>query len=354
MATITEIRTAGTDITLVPRPLYEPLAAPEPLTGKLGRFGEHYDLSTNSNLYRFLLALCGESGAGSIKKQMLYPRLQSMLEATHFNDLDRLYGSTLGLPRISAEIYTVDPRNEALTQAQWQDIKIKDAQYRARSLIWMRAILEGPTPIGIKLAAEAACGVECDVFEQYRYIENQNSDHPAVLPNWGITTSRSEFVIVPQTPNLSGADHRRIVRLVDKIKPVNTVATIRPNVPTRIKQNIQASVASSEGFNIRRLVTGRADITWPPVDPAAGLWITTAEQEAPTFAFMATQESVTYLTVVDVSSSSEHIGKFSKMQRDLFGHLNVDVDDLLKFPPSQSYLKAFAPIQLTVPWTASV
>jgi hypothetical protein len=36
----------------------------------------------------------------------------------------------------------------------------------------MRAIIEGPTPRGIALAAEAACGIECDVYENYNYIDN--------------------------------------------------------------------------------------------------------------------------------------------------------------------------------------
>lgn len=36
----------------------------------------------------------------------------------------------------------------------------------------MRAIIEGPTPRGIALAAEAACGIECDIYENYNYIDN--------------------------------------------------------------------------------------------------------------------------------------------------------------------------------------
>lgn len=353
MPTITEIRTAGTDLTLVPRPIYEPLNAPDRLASKLDRFGDHYDLSSSSNLYRFLLALCGESGAGQIKKQMLYPRLQSSLTATSFSDLDRLYGNPLGLPRMSSELYSVDPRNEALTQDQWIDVRIKDAQYRARCLLWMRAILSGPTPDGIKLAAEAACGIDCDVVEQYIYLENQASDHPTTMTNWGSTNSPQEFVIVPQAPSISLADHRRIIRLVERIKPVNSICTIAPNNGNRTEQTIQGVEATSEGFNVRRLVTGRADIDWPAPDPSKGLWITTGEQEAPTFAFMDSQETVTYLTVIDATASSEHIGPFNKQQRELFGHLNYQIGELQIFDASKSFQKAFAPIQLTVPWTAS-
>lgn len=43
----------------------------------------------------------------------------------------------------------------------------------------MRAIIEGPTPRGIALAAEAACGIECDVFENYKYIDNAQLTRPS-------------------------------------------------------------------------------------------------------------------------------------------------------------------------------
>lgn len=353
MASITDIRTAGTDLTLQPKPIYEPLNAPPLLNTKLARFGDDYNVSTNSNLYKFLLAVCGESGAGQINKQMLYPRLQSSMQSTQFLDLDRIYGSPIGLPRNIDEIYEVDPRNESLTQGQWADVRIKDAQYRARCLTWMRAIIEGPTIDGIKLAAEAGCGIECDVFEQYKYIENLFSDTPAPMENWGVTNSRQEFVIIPQAPSITQAQHRQIIRLVDQIKPVNTIATIAQNEATRTQQNVQAVSATTEGFNILRLVTGSANVNWPPVDPAEGLWITTQEEEAPTFAYMSTQESITYLTVVGVIASTTQIGNFNQMQRSLFQQLNQIIDPFFSFDPSQSYSKSFAPIQLMVPWTAS-
>ncbi len=56
----------------------------------------------------------------------------------------------------------------------------------------MRAIIEGPTPRGIALAAEAACGIECDVFENYRYIDNAQLTRPAsrLIFGNGILTDR--------------------------------------------------------------------------------------------------------------------------------------------------------------------
>lgn len=353
MATITEIRDNNSSVTLVARPIYEPLSAPEILKKKLKRFGEHYDLSSSSYLFRFLQALCGESGAGSVKKEFLYPRLQSLLDATHFSDIDRLYGNPLGLPRISPELYTMDPKNEALTQAQWQEVKEKDAQYRARCLIWMRAIMHGPTLEGIALAAEAAIGIDCDVYERYKYIENAASDQPIPMTDIGITQSRNEFVIIPRIGSLEQADRRRISRMVDRLRPVNTLPTIYEGEKIRTERFINEIAATSEGFFVSRYVTGRADVDWPTPNPADGTWITTEEEEMPLFAFMDRQESITYLTINTVEASSEHVGEYNKSQRSLFGHLQGthDIDDVAS--KDWSYARSFAPIQLTIPWTST-
>jgi hypothetical protein len=350
MANITDIRLAGTDLTLIKRGIYEPLAAPEPLRNKLGRFGEQYDLSNSSYLYRFILALCGETGAGGVKKNLLYPRLQSALDSTNFEDLDALYGNPISLPRLSAEIYSTDPKNEALTQAQWQEVRIKDAAYRSRCLIWMRAIIEGPTAKGLALAGEAACGVECDVYEQYQYVNNAASDRPVSMSNLGVTNSRNEIIIIPRTTTLLDADRRRISHLCDKLRPVNTILTIFTQTDTRTDRTARAVVATSEGYSVQRYVTGRPEVSWPPTDPAQGLWITTTEKEAPTFAYVDRQEAVTYLTIQDVTATSTQVGPFSKEQTQLFGHLQGYTDPFYDFSASNSYAKSFAPIQLTSPW----
>jgi hypothetical protein len=48
------------------RPVVEPLDAPEALMKKMERFPEEvYSKSRDSHLFRFLLALCGEAGAGA-------------------------------------------------------------------------------------------------------------------------------------------------------------------------------------------------------------------------------------------------------------------------------------------------
>jgi hypothetical protein len=172
MATLAEIRALGTDLETVSTPLSEPLNAPKRFEQRMERFGEHYDTTQDSHLYRFLISLCGDAGAGSLKRELLYPRLQQLVSSTYFTDIDKLYGNPLGVSRLPKELYIYDPHNEALTQEQWIEVFAKDASYRERCLLWMRAIIEGPTPRGIAMAAEAACGIECDVYENYQYLDN--------------------------------------------------------------------------------------------------------------------------------------------------------------------------------------
>lgn len=349
MATIADIRAAGTTIDTNPIPIYEPLSAPSTFNQYLVRFGDDYNTTSDSHLYKLISALCGDAGVGSIKKQLLLPRLQSQLAATHFNDLDRLYGDTLALPRLSVEIYSVDPATMMMTQAQWQDVLAKDASYRSRCLTWMRAIIEGPSIAGLKLAAEAAVGVECDIFEQYKYLNNTTG-----ITNIGQTMSRSEFVIIPRMPALTEQEKRRIMKMVDKLRPQNAISTIYDGDYVRLERPVIDIGSTSDRFYVERLVTGRSDVSWPTVDLAKGYWVEPGiEKEAPTFAFMDRQEAVTYLSITSVVASSEHVGLFNQEQQSLFSHLSDT--SLLDFYYSadRSYTRNVAPITILSPWIAS-
>jgi hypothetical protein len=266
MATVTELRDQLTNLEVPNRGINEPLSPPDLFNKKLFRFEEEiYNLHQDSHLFRFLLALCGEGGAGSIKKEILYSKLQSTLASTHFHDLDNLYGDPLALPRIASEIYAYDPKNEVLTLTEWTEVYAKDANYRNRCLLWMRAIIYGGSVMGMRLAAEAACGVECDIFEVAEYNDNQRSDHPLTMTNLGQTTSDGEFVIVPRINSITQTDRHRIISMVDRIRPVDTLVTISLGNTLRT-QKIPASVtATSEYSQVQRLVRGRTDISWPDV-----------------------------------------------------------------------------------------
>jgi len=350
--TVADLRVNSTDITTTSYPIIEPINAPAIFNHHLDRFSGVYNLSNNSHLFRFLVALCGDIGAGQLKRDMLLPRLEQQLEATHFGNLDRLYGNPLGLPRLSEEIYNYEPETDWLNSGQWDEIKAKDASYRARCLTWMRAIIAGPTPRGLALAAEAAIGVDCDIWERYQYVQYPGGD---ISQDYSRTNGINEFVIIPRLPSalLTQKERRRIQRLVDILKPVNTICTIWMDGGThgnvaRLKALPIENAASSEWFNIKRLVTGRADVVWPAINVSQGLWIDTNEREAPTLAFMNRQESVTYLTITGATASSFHVGFFNQQQRALFAHLE-DAND--NFPPAKAYNTAIAPVNISSGWT---
>lgn len=345
MATIADLRTTSDALTVNSYPILEPLNAPLTFANRLVRFGNNYNLSNQSHLFRFLVALCGDTGAGQLKKEMLLPRLEQMLDSTQFGNLDKLYGNPLALPRLSDEIYAYDPESDILNSTQWNEILIKDAQYRARCLIWMRALIEGPTRRGMELATEAATGYETDVWERYQYVQNPTGT------DFGKTASINEFVVIPRALNITPKEERRIIRLLDFLKPMNTIGTVYSGTSPRTQRFARLASATSEFFNVQRLVTGRPDITWPDIDLSAGYWIDWSENEAPTLAYMNRQESVTYLSVVGATASSTHIGQFNSDQRQLFSHLDSITNDQLVFSAGSSYDNSIAPVNMSIGWT---
>jgi hypothetical protein len=64
----------------------------------------------------------------------------------------------------------------------------------------MRAIIEGPTPRGIAMAAEAACGIECDVFENYQYLDELLSETDYI----GFSFTGNEITDTVRLTNLEG------------------------------------------------------------------------------------------------------------------------------------------------------
>lgn len=346
--TVNDLRLKSDDLTATSYPILEPLNAPQFFGNRLDRFGAIYSVSNNSHLYRFLVALCGDNGAGQLKKDLLLPRLEQQLEATHFGNLDRLYGNPLSLPRLSEEIYAYHPETDFLNSSQWDEVLAKDASYRARCLTWMRAIIAGGTVEGLALAAQAATGIEADVWERYEFVQ-----YPGGLNglDYGRTSGTNEFVVIPRTAFLTQRDRRTLSRLIDILKPVSTIGTVYSGDTTRLQRLANDTAASSTWFNVQRLVTGRADVVWPALDASVGSWIDTTEHEAPTMAFMNSQESATYLTITSSSASSFHVGFFNQPQQALFSHLDGASGD---FPPDASYDTSIAPVNISRGWSGAL
>jgi len=153
------------------RPL--PYLVPRSILQKSAHFSESYwKLDADSIVFKLLDALCQDAGAGNNKKALFISRLQASLDSTYFQDLDSFYFGVLGFPRHLSESYDFNPYSNALTAEQWIEVFIKDAKYRARCLDLMAALNHGGSPFGIRMGCKAVLGVDCDVFEIWKYLDS--------------------------------------------------------------------------------------------------------------------------------------------------------------------------------------
>ena len=151
-----------------------------------------YPLREHQHLTKLLQTLVGDAGVGQLHKYQTVARLSESLGGTQYSELDYFFGTFLNLPRTSSEIYQGDPFTDQLTTEQWNEVEVKDAQYRERIRLFLHALLFGGTQRGLAFAAEAATGIPCQVFEVWRYIDDDGG-----LPgNPGRLTSPSPHRIV--------------------------------------------------------------------------------------------------------------------------------------------------------------
>ena len=233
--------------------------------------------STSSTLYNFLDALVGKTGAGSLLNQVFLSNLSAALDTCYFNELDYIVGNIRFLARTTAESYTYDPLADQLTSDQWDEVRIKDAWFRARIKEFFAACQLGGTPEGIKKCVSAAIATDCTIQEVWRYVDNFDFDqeqtlgrseakaagfanHYAVVnlktgfevmfsdidpaealdaandfkssrspsSDWEVRAvcPRNEVVIRPHKPSLSQQEMRLLRELLGRLMPVETVVTV--------------------------------------------------------------------------------------------------------------------------------
>src|ERR1700756_1929506 len=102
--------------------------------------GDIYDTSSSTLLYKYLDALVGSSGVGSLINQMFLTNLGNALNTIYFNELDYIFGNMNFMARTSAESYPYNPGSDMLTSDQWDEVRVKDAWYRARIKDYFKAL----------------------------------------------------------------------------------------------------------------------------------------------------------------------------------------------------------------------
>lgn len=171
----------------------------------MDRFPEPvYAQGRDTHLYHFLTALCGDAGAGVLKKQAYMARLATETELLRFTELDTFYTQHFRFRRLKSELYDLDPDIEYLTPEEWDDIHKKDDSYKHRVQTFFNATRLGNSPEGMALAAEAGTGISTEIFENYKYIFDKYADDALGIQPVGETASVNEYVVLPRLVKQDG------------------------------------------------------------------------------------------------------------------------------------------------------
>jgi hypothetical protein len=342
---------------------------------------EHFDDSVyvadaTTLLYKFVDAMCGDAGAGSLKKEIFIQRLSGAISGIYGSDLDYIFGNVDFLSRAPSESYPYDSMTQMLTSDQWDEVEVKDAWYRARITEFFKACSMGGTTDGIRLAVHSAVGVDCDVMENWRYIDNfgltsgvgrapvatiwvavnlttgfrsyfssqAGADAyraaQATPANWIVQSEgpRNEVTIRPLKSALEPKERRLLRDVLDKLTPQDTVVTISTqglSVNTPIP--IRAITSDSSYYEVQKVVTPSPafDDLPPPellaidLDPTEQWLFKKSPELAPYAKFNITQEyGYFYLVSGGKKSPIDSVG---------YGLLQADGKTVVPETPFQRY-----------------
>ena len=289
-----------------------PLMPPRSTEARMQHLDEYvYTGDSSTILYRFLDALCGGGGAGTLKQEIFLQRLSGALDGIYGNSLDYIFGGIRFLSRISSESYSFDSEQAMLTSDQWDEVVTKDASYRTRIREFFAAAGKGGTVEGIRLAVHAATSSDCQVMESWRYIDNfglsegvgrslvtayaavdQTSGHRVYFTDddpaeakvqaegfilgktgWGVeeVRARSELTVVPHKLAYSSREARGLREMLDRITPQDTVVTISTEgLAVNTPVPLRAISSDSTYYQVEKVVTGTPDLdNLPPPEMLA-------------------------------------------------------------------------------------
>lgn len=274
---------------------------PDKLTSdRLAHFDpEIYDLRETSHLMKLLKVLLGGTGVGGLRKQLAVARMQNSFKGMHFLDLDRFYGALFGIRRTQAELLPAfNPYTDPASSAEWDDIHSRDASYRDRLVKFAKAIPWGGSYTGMKMMAEALIGAECEVYESWAWIDEQDAGRfqPNVLNytyqflsttvqtyrgmtarTWGDWAGagqlftgrtsqrlRTEWMLLPKRP-LSIDEQYEVIRVLGTFKPAGTSFTlVNQGLNILAPVEIRGVAASSENWEVVSSVTPNPNLNYNP------------------------------------------------------------------------------------------
>lgn len=284
-----------------------PLMPPVSTELRLSHLDEQvYTATPDTLLYKYVDAICGTTGAGALLNQAFLARLTNALETIYFNDLDYIFSKVNFLGRSPAESYSYAPMTDMLTSDQWDEVRIKDAWYRARIKSFFQACTLGGTPQGIKMCVQAAIGTECTLLETYRYVDNFGLGENL---GRGAYSARNELTIRPRKDTLSPEEFRLLRDMLARMSPIDTIITINLrglSMLTPVKTS--AITASSTYFEVQKSIIATpvirnvayTDLNLGTTLNDSELWLFEAVDEAvmaPYAAFNITSEYAEYYLI---------------------------------------------------------
>lgn len=222
---------------------------------------EVYNKSIDSHLVSLVYTLLGPAGIGWLQSNYLQARLALEEYGLGNFDLDRFYGNPLKFGRILEETYDQDPSGLVSREA-WEKIRAKDSAYRARALDYVTGVRAGGTPLGMKYVARSGIGHEVEIFERYRKLYDQLSDDSLNLPDYGVTNSTEEMVIIPrkelpqnevQRLHIDGSPTGGSIRLFFPVgdEAENETSDIAPNATASIVQDFLEAIPNIGPGNVK-------------------------------------------------------------------------------------------------------
>lgn len=252
-----------------------PLIVPRSTERRMDHFDEAVYVGTpNTVLYKFVDALCGTTGAGALVNEIFLARAAGALETIYFNELDYIFGKISFLSRSPAESYSYNPMVDILDSKKWKEVQQKDEWYRNRIRDFFTACSRGGTPEGIRYAVHAAVGVDCDIYELWRYIDNLAMDSDYL----GRSDTRSEVVVRPHK-ELTQPEIRLLRDMLSKIMPMDTVVTISTEgLSTAVPVKVAAAAADSTYYEVQKMITPTSMMEQLPPPELLPIDLLTTEQ----------------------------------------------------------------------------
>ena len=297
-----QVSTNGPQVTNGTVTATDPIVPDKIVMDRLGHMDPAiYDLRDTSHLVKLLKVMLGASGAGGLRKQMAVARMQNSFNGMHFLDLDRFYGALFGIQRTKSEQqpnFSFDPYGDAASPDEWDDLHSRDASYRNRLIKFAKAIPWGASIMGIKSMAEALTSIECDIYEAWDWVDEQNEgimNNAALVYNWNFMQNnvgtwdgmekrtwadwggstklfvgrtgqitRSDWVIHPKRP-LGMDEQYELIRVIGTFKPSGTQFTVN-NAGLSVNDPIEIRnvAASSEYWEITRDIVINPNISYNP------------------------------------------------------------------------------------------